>query len=296
LKDAAVAEGRGLVLTYMVQRMDEQELIRLGKARESARALAASCCDSPAFSAALSQFENDAVVLGKGLGRAELNLEKDVPVPASEAKLQETRTLLQTSFEAWLQARHQPRLAALNQGLTAFVESATSLGRLDGWTPACEELITALGNDVRALLDQRPLEGARLPFVGLATPEDSGEVVAVSASTPAIPLSMPDEQVTFGMGLNLEFEHERTTYRLAEVYIETPPARLLEELPGMIAAEVANRVLGISNDVKWLDGRLNRHARQRALRERRLAEHGQMLQLYHGMSRETVDDLLKNVA
>jgi hypothetical protein len=205
-------------------------------------------------------------------GEAERNVALKPEVSRIEAGLQECEARLQARFEPWLAMVLANERTPLNDALSAFV--------------ANEAAVTTGHREVLALLDLRPLDGMRLPFVGLATPDSPPEM----AMRPA-PLATRDDQVAFGMSLGLDFLHEGKRFQMAGVYLTTPPTRLVEELPGMIAAEMARQVLGIPNEVQWLDNRLMRHARQRTLRQRHLEDLARVLQLYHGMPAETATAL-----
>lgn len=132
---------------------------------------------------------------------------------------------------------------------------------------------------LRDLLARRPLAAGALPFLGLTLPVDGAPGRAVPA-----PLAPASQDLAISLAMQLSFSDGVHVHDLASVHIDGPSAGRLSDVPGLIAAEVGARLLGISNENLWLDRRLSRHARARLLRRQRIAEHDWAMERYHGIA------------
>jgi hypothetical protein len=132
----------------------------------------------------------------------------------------------------------------------------------------------------------RPLDGWRLPFVGLATP-----AAEAPAALAPIPPAAPDA-VRFGLALRLDFVSGGAATRISELTIDAEIRDLAAELPARILEAVGRSVLGLRDDDAELRARLREHTRRRDERRLGLAEYARLLRGFHGLGDDTLRALL----
>lgn len=187
------------------------------------------------------------------------------------------------ALQARFAAEEAARREAFERTVQAIGASQILLGR-----PVMDR-----GPGVRACRDAvlrelavRPLDGWRLPFVGLATPAAEAPA-ALAPVRPAAP-----DAVRFGLALGLDFVRGGAATRICELTVDTEIRDLAAELPARIFEAVGRSVLGLRDDDAELRARLREHARRRDERRLGLAEYVRLLRGFHGLGDDTLRALL----
>lgn len=196
--------------------------------------------------------------------------------PDCSATVQSTLRDATSAFVAELDRRPDRIAASARYIVNDFVSQQVETKRLGVLLPMREAMFGDRQQLVE-VLGRRPLDASALPFLGLTLPVDGAPGRAVLAPPPPV-----SQELAVSLSMKLTFTDGGKTHDLAEVHVDGPQAEQLSQVPGLIAAEVAARILGISNENVWLDRRLNRHLRARLLRRQRSGEHAWAMERYHG--------------